>query len=209
MMEAQEIINGLQRIVDKYSVFAIAWHAVLYVFIIALVAKWKPSGKLMALFMCLPLVSVAIFSWMDGNPFNGTMFSILAALVLVFGLKASSQPVSTSKLVFVIAGILMVAFGMLYPHFVDNTLLTWLHASPVGLIPCPTLSLIIGFALVYNGFGSRNISLLLTAFGLFYGIFGVFKLAVYLDLFLVFGSVMLFLSRFKIFQINKLSTINY
>jgi len=40
-------------------------------------------------------------------------------------------------------------------------------------------------------FGSQSITLTLIVVGLFYGIFGVLKLAVYLDLFLVFGTVTL------------------
>ncbi len=60
-----------------------------------------------------------------------------------------------------------------------------------GLIPCPTLSILIGFLLLYNGFGSQSLTLTFIVFGLFYGIFGVLKLAVYLDIFLVFGAVSL------------------
>jgi len=61
----------------------------------------------------------------------------------------------------------------------------------VGLIPCPTLSLLIGFLLLYNGFGSQAVTLTFVIAGLFYGIFGVLKLGVYLDIFLVFGSITL------------------
>jgi hypothetical protein len=84
----------------------------------------------------------------------------------------------------------MIIFGLIYPHFIKaNSIVEYLYASPAGLIPCPTLSILIGFALVFNGFESRPISLTLIIFGLFYGIFGVFKLKVYIDVMLIFGTV--------------------
>lgn len=192
MLKSQEIISGLQAIVNEYSMYAVIWHVVFYVLIIALIANWKPSNELFVLFISLPALSVAIFALLSGNPFNGTLFSILAILILIFGVKASSQPVSISQMPFVVTGILMIVFGLIYPHFIEpNSVIKYLYASPVGLIPCPTLSILIGFVLLFNGFGSQPITLTLITFGLFYGIFGVLKLAVYLDFFLVFGTVTL------------------
>ena len=116
----------------------------------------------------------------------------MAILILFFGLNNSSQPISLSQLPFVIIGIIMIIFGLIYPHFIETTsILKYLYASPVGLIPCPTLSILIGIVLLFNGLGSQSITLTFIAFGLFYGIFGVFKLAVYLDLFLIFGTITL------------------
>ncbi len=124
-----------------------------------------------------------------GNPFNGMQFSILALLSFIFGMKAAGQPVQTSGLVFTVMGIVMIVFGLVYPHFIsEGSFFRYLYASPVGLIPCPTLSLLIGFLLLYNGFGSRSVTLTFVIFGLFYRIFGVMKLGVYLDIFLVVGG---------------------
>jgi hypothetical protein len=90
-----------------------------------------------------------------------------------------------------LAGILMVSFGLVYPHFIKpDSILEYFYASPAGLIPCPTLSVLIGLALIFNGFGSRQISLLLIIFGLFYGTFGVLKLKVRIDIFLLLGTLM-------------------
>lgn len=192
MIKAQEILSGLHSITNTYKLYAIIWHAVFYLFIIALIAKWAPPNKLIAVLTCLPIVSVAIFAWITGNPFNGIIFSVLAILILIFGLKASIQPINQSQLPFFIIGILMIAFGLLYPHFIDtNSIVKYSYATPVGLIPCPTLSILIGFILLYNGFGSKSITLLFIAFGLFYGFFGVFKLAVKLDVILIFGTLTL------------------
>ena len=167
MLKAQEILNGLQNIVNEYGIFAIIWHVIFYALIIALVAKWQPSNRLLGTLLFIPLLSVAIFAWISGNPFNGTLFSILSILIFIFGLKASTQPINISQLVYLIVGILMVVFGLVYPHFIDNSLIKHLYLSPVDLIPCPTLSIIIGFVLIFNGFGSQTINLILIIFGLY------------------------------------------
>lgn len=48
----------------------------------------------MVILFCLPVVSVSVLAWFSGNPFNGSLFAVLAILIIIFGLKASSQPVT-------------------------------------------------------------------------------------------------------------------
>lgn len=192
MVKSQDILNGLQSIVDNYQTFAILWHVAFYLLIGALFLKWEPSNKTFAFLVALPLLSVAVFAWLTGNPFNGLVYSLATILLVFLGMKADSQQVQYSQVPFIIAGIMMIAFGLLYPHFIshDNPI-RYLYESPVGLIPCPTLSLIIGFLLLYNGFNSQPVTLTLIILGLFYGIFGVLKLGVYLDLILLVGAITL------------------
>jgi len=142
--------------------------------------------------MCVPLLSVAVFAWITGNPFNGILFAVASILILVFGLKAPTQTISLSQTPFLVIGIIMVLFGLVYPHFLKpDSIVGYLYASPAGLIPCPTLSIVIGLALLLGGFGSPSITLTLIVIGLFYGVFGVFRLGVHLDLFLIFGTMAL------------------
>ena len=83
----------------------------------------------------------------------------------------------------------MIAFAWIYPHFLEGLSPgTSLWAAPMGVIPCPTLSLVIGFALLFDGFGSRSWSLILAGVGLFYGLFGAARLGVVLDVVLVGGA---------------------
>ena len=117
-MKSDDIINGLQGIVNNYSSVAIIWHVVLYAFIVALLARWLPTNKLFVLLMCLPLISVAIMAFTAGNPFNGILFSILTIHAFTFGLRAAGQPVQTSTHVFMVIGIVMIVFGLVYPHFI-------------------------------------------------------------------------------------------
>ena len=197
MPKKEDIINGLQSIVNDYSTFAIIWHALFYLLLAALIFNWGPSNRLLGIMICLPLISVAVFAWLNGNPFNGSLFTLMAILICIFSVRGSNEPVVVSQLPFMIIGILMIVFGLVYPHFIQaSSFLKYLYASPVGLVPCPTLSVLIGFLLLYNGLGSQSLTLTFIVFGLFYGLFGALKLSVYLDIFLVFGSVSLLVKFF-------------
>ena len=192
MPDKEAILSGLQKIVNDYSTIAIIWHILFYALVVALIAKWLPSNRFLALLFCLPVLSVAVMAFMTGNPFNGILFSLLTLLLFIFGLRATVQPLQVSQIIFMVIGILMIVFGLFYPHFTQgDSFMKYFYASPAGLIPCPTLSIIIGFLLLYNGLGSQAITLLVVIYGLFYGLFGTLRLAVYPDIFLIFGSVSL------------------
>ena len=202
MPKTEEIISGLQTIVNNYSTVAIIWHVLIYILLAALIFKWEPSNKLLGILICLPLLSVALLAWLTGNPFNGVLFSLMTLLIIIFALKTSNEPITISQVPFMIIGILMIVFGLIYPHFINaNSFFKYLYASPVGLVPCPTLSILIGLLLLYSGLSSQSITLAFVVFGLFYGLFGVFKLSVNLDIFLIFGSVSLLVKYFLVLKV--------
>lgn len=192
MPESEEILKGLQTIVDQYTLIAIVFHIVLYLFIAALLLKWKPTDRLFGFLICLPLLSVAALAFISGNPFNGTLFTLITILIAGFSFKTGLKDVSTSPPFFMAAGIIMIIFGIVYPHFANHSsYLGYFYESPAGLIPCPTLSVITGFALLYKGFRSVAITIVITVAGLFYGIFGALKLSVLIDIVLILGSLTL------------------
>jgi hypothetical protein len=85
-----------------------------------------------------------------------------------------------------------VLYSLAYPHFLElPSFVLYLLTSPLGLIPCPSLSAVIGFTLLADGFRSRLWTFALGGFGLFYGLFGVMRLGVWLDVGLVFFSLSL------------------
>ena len=201
-MKTADIISGLETIANKYKVLATVWHLLFYGLLISLLAKWQPSNSLFGILLCLPLLSVALLAWINGNPFNGTMFSVLSLLLVIFAIRLSPQVVSTSQLIFMIIGICMIAYGLVYPHFLEtDSIMKYFYASPAGLVPCPTLSVLIGILLVFNGLGSPSIQMLLVIFGLFYGLFGAIKLKVYLDIGLITGSIILLIKFFMNYSI--------
>jgi hypothetical protein len=86
----------------------------------------------------------------------------------------------------------MITLGWAYPHFLAASG-RWapLHAAPPGLVPCPTLALVIGFSLLMGGLGSASWRAILSVAGLFYGVFGAWRLGVRLDVLLALGALAL------------------
>ena len=196
MPSATEIRDGLSAIANQATGIAVAWHIVIAVALLALVSGWRPSQRTARLLTGTPLVSVAALAFAFGNLFNGWVVATSVLALTALAMNRDRRPVSRGPAWPRRIGVAMIAFGWLYPHFLEGHATAYLYASPVGLVPCPTLAVAIGFALLGNGLGSRIWSLTLVAVGLFYGLFGVLRLGVFLDIGLVSGAVALAASAF-------------
>ncbi|MBI5509130.1 MAG: hypothetical protein HY903_10285 [Deltaproteobacteria bacterium] len=188
----EQILAGLTAIANRALPLAVLWHVLVACAVVGIAAGWRPSRRLSSILLTLPLLSVAAVAWFFGNPFNGTAFSVFWVALVVLGLRLPSDGLARAPAWSVLVGIGMVCFGLVYPHFLQSASpLTCLYAAPTGLVPCPTLSLVIGLALVADGLGSRTWSVVLACAGLFYGLFGTLRLGVYLDLGLIVGAAAL------------------
>jgi hypothetical protein len=196
MPSATEILDGLSAIANQATGLAVRWHIVIAVALLALGSGWRPSQRTARLLAGTPLVSVAALAFAFGNLFNGWAFAVSALVLTALAMNRDRCPVSRGSAWTDRFGVAMIAFGWLYPHFLEGRAIAYLYASPVGLVPCPTLAMVIGFALLGNGLGSCVWSLTLAALGLFYGLFGVLRLSVFLDIGLVGGAVALAASAF-------------
>ena len=187
-----EILDGLTTATAQGWIIAVAWHIAMLIAIIAIALGWRPGRRLAGVLLATPLVTVSIMAWLVANPFNGTVFALLAVALILLALRLPRDAVAPAPRWAVIAGALMVIFGWIYPHFVSPEIpLGFLYRSPFGLVPCPTLSGVIGFALLANGLSSRAWSGVLAVAGLFYAIVGAFRLGVQIDLVLLAGAVAL------------------
>jgi hypothetical protein len=192
MPEPAKILEGLAFLTNQYSAIAVAWHVVVFAVIIALIAGWRPRRRVGAVLLPLLPLSVSILAFIGGNPFNGTVFALLIVALAVIASRLPSGRLPNSPGWGVLAGAVMILFGYFYPHFVTGTSwMRYLVRAPVGLIPCPSLSVAVGLTLIAAGFGSRAYSLCLAGAGLFYGVFGAFRLSVRIDFVLVVGAVLL------------------
>jgi hypothetical protein len=192
MPTAAVILAGLRSIANQWLALAIVWHALVGALIARLIAGWRPSNRLLGRLMIGPLVSVSVLAWASGNPFNGAVFSALALVLVRISAGLSASPVKMSAMAAFIPGLLLMAFAWVYPHFLDTRQwATYTYAAPLGLIPCPTLSAILGMTLLSRFFRSRSWSLTLAAAGVFYGVVGVFVLGVMIDVVLLMGALTL------------------
>jgi len=192
MPSPAEILRTLETISNEWLGLAVAWHILLAMAVMAIILGWRPTRKVGAALLVLPLLSVSALAWLHGNPFNGIVFLLFAILLAVLALSQPAAPVTPAPAWARAVGAALVACGWAYPHFVEGgSWLRYIGVAPTGLIPCPTLSLIVGFTLLANGFGSRAYSLSLGILGMFYGAFGAFRLGVRIDLVLFAGAVVL------------------
>ncbi len=143
-------------------------------------------------------LSVSSIAWLSSNPFNGIVFAFLGIIVIFISAKLPRESVQIAPLWAVIPGIIMFLFGWGYPHFLDSSsFLPYVYSAPTGIIPCPTLSMVIGSALILNGLGSRIVSLMLGISGILFGITGVVQLGVSIDVVLLGSIVILTLAFVK------------
>ncbi len=192
MPSPQTIIEQLTLASNSAAGVAIGWHVAIAVAIAAIILGWRPSNRAAGAMLATPIVSASAVAFAFGNPFNGSILAALALTLVLLAPGLGPVRVARGSAVATTVGMLMVGFGSFYPHFVaGGTPLAYLYAAPTGLIPCPTLSLVIGFALLAGGLGSPAWSIVLAAVGLFYGLFGVARLRVTLDIPLIVGAATL------------------
>lgn len=192
MPSAQTILEQLRVISNSAANIAVGWHVALALAVVALTLGWRPSRRAAGVILATPLASAAAVALAHGNPFNAVILGALACALVLVACRLGTDPVVRGSTAATAIGLLMIGFGSCYPHFVERgTPLAYLYAAPTGLIPCPTLSLAIGFALVGGGLGSRAWSMPLAGVGVFYGLFGVVRLRVHLDIPLIVGAAAL------------------
>jgi hypothetical protein len=182
MPAKSELLAQIFRIANESVPIAIGWHVVAAVVVIALVAGWRPSIRAAGALVALPMLSVSALAWIHGNPVNGTVFLFGAAALLALGLTHGAGVTEPGPRWARLAGVAAIALGWIYPHFVVvGSPVELLWAAPLGVLPCPTLSLLVGVALLGGGLGSPPLSAVLAGMGLFYGVIGVVALGVLLD----------------------------
>lgn len=185
------ILAGLSDIANHWRSLAVFWHAYMAVLLLSIVVRACRSVRLLGWLLVLPIVSVSAAAWASHNPFNGAMFAGLSVALATMACNLPDETIHIATRRSVLAGSGFVAFGWVYPHFVDTAHWSeYLIAAPLGLLPCPTLSAIIGVTLIVSGLSAAWSRTLATA-GLLYGAIGVIRLAVSIDLVLLAGAAML------------------
>lgn len=203
MPTVEQILESLQAIANQWHMLAIFWHLVFAVLALVLVAGRLPSRGVTALLLALPMFSVSLLAWLAANPFNGVAFLAIGVALTVSAWRMAEGRPAPAPRRFLVPGVLMFAFGWGYPHFLgDASPLAYLYAAPTGLVPCPTLAIVIGVTLILDGFGSRSWCYVLGASGVFYGIYGAGRLGVALDAILLIGALVLLARAYTVARWN-------
>lgn len=190
MPSFEEILTGLREIANDWRLLAIVWHGYLAVLVLALLSGVRPLRPVAGITLVLPLFSVSALAWAFSNPFNGTIFFLVGAILLIISVRLPRVRIRLAPVSSVLTGAVMFAFGWVYPHFLESaSYIQYLFSAPAGLIPCPTLSIVIGLSMMLGCFGARVWSVVLSVTGVFYGIFGAALLGVSLDWILLIGAL--------------------
>ncbi len=187
---SEAILQGLTTIASDWRGLAVVWHAGAALLLVVLVLR-AATQQLVAAALTLPLFSVASLAWWAGNPFNGAVFGVIGVALLLLATCLPHVPVAFAGRWQVAAGAALCAFAWVYPHFVEGPWWLSLYQSPLGLIPCPTLSFVVGVALMTNSLQSSAWRLIAASVSVLYGLTGVFVLGVGIDWVLVAGGALL------------------
>ena len=192
MPTAESVLSWATAVANDLRWLAVVWHVALAALLIAFLSRQRLSHRLVGILLVLPVVSVGVLAWVSGNLFNGLTFGGLALVLLYTAMHLPHTAVSRAPSGWVLVGVALAAFGGTYPHFLrSDTWTAYAYASPFGLLPCPTLSVVIGITLILGGLHSANWSVPLFTAGILYGLIGVFWLQVSLDMWLLAGAMLL------------------
>ena len=192
MPSPEAILAEATAIANEWQSVAIIWHIVLAIAVVALGVGWQPPTRWLALTLAAPFISVSAVAWMFSNPFNGTAFAVFGVLLIVVARRFSSIRFERASPLFSAAGVLLVVFGWMYPHFLRaDSWTAYAYASPFGLLPCPTLSVVIGLTLIFGLTRERAWGAALAVAATIYGVIGVFQLGVSFDYGLLAGAAVL------------------
>jgi len=204
MPSADTILDSATRIANDWRSLAVGWHVYFGLLMLAIVTAPRVSSRLVAYALVVPLVSVSAMAWTAVNPFNGSVFLGLAVGLAAIARRGPDRVVHLASPPSVGAGVVLIAFGWAYPHFLETTAwAAYLVAAPLGLLPCPTLAAVIGVTIAVRGPGSGPWRVTLGLAGLAYGIIGIVGLGVALDIGLVAGAVVLLVSQFREIMISR------
>lgn len=192
MPSSREILESLTTIANGWRALALGWHLVFGTFGLFVLGGLRPSKRLIALLLATPVVSVSALAWTGANPFNGIVFAILAVALVGIARSFPRDPIAVGSGPLLVVGFVLVGFGWTYPHFVEASSWTsYLYEAPLGLIPCPTLSMLVGVSLIVGSFESKAWATTVAAAALVYGVIGVFRLGVAIDAVLLAGAIAL------------------
>lgn len=178
-----DVLAGLTTVANEWRTVAVAWHVLTAAGVLALATgSWRPRATLVARLLVTPLASVAALAAITGNPFNAGVFALLTVTLSVATTRIAPTPLGLASPAAVIVGAGLMVLGLTYPHFVAaDSWTTYLYAAPFGLVPCPTLAMLLGATLVLRNLRAPLWSGVLAGAGLLYGVVGVFRLGVTLD----------------------------
>ncbi|MGC9779525.1 MAG: hypothetical protein HZR80_09820 [Candidatus Heimdallarchaeota archaeon] len=211
MRTAAEITEMLVNVTTKLKIYFIVVHGIfLAVLLIGLpikkIRKFIFFGFI--LFLSLSAAIVSILFLIIPNILIFVLFSCLIIYAFVTNkLNFDFKDVSIFSWIF---GITALLFGFWYLHWINDPI--WLNAllySPLGGVNCPTMIAICGVLCLQSKPRSHLLDIVIGFVTCYFGFFGIFRLAAYVDISLVFcGGFLLLKSIIDKVRLTKESSMN-
>jgi len=141
------------------------------------------------------VVSVMYLIWPNIILF-GTLFVLIVHACLARQLHFDFRSPSGPDMLFGLSGLV---FGFWYLHWVESPI--WLNAllySPLGVVNCPTLSVICGFIILSGTPRSAVLETAAAVATLYFGLFRIFRLGAYIGIVLILCGFYLLLRPARI-----------
>ncbi len=198
MPTPQQILHGLEELANGWRPLAVFWHAYFGALLLSLCLGARPDRRLAGVLLASPLLSVSALAWASANPFNGGFFALSGIASLVIAMRLPGKRARPGPSLGARRGRPSLRVRMGVPPLSSKPLRFSRTCTrrPQGVVPCPTLSIVIGVSLILNALGSRLWCLVIGLTGIFYAIFGAARLGVSIDVFMLAGAfVDVFLAR--------------
>jgi hypothetical protein len=144
------------------------------------VKRWVVDGVICLLF--ISIVSVAI---VYGNPFHALTMGLLAVFAVIELWQGKNEFNIPKINLHTFIAFSSIIIGFWYPDFVKTTPIALLLVSPAGIVPCPTLLIVLGLLTLTYPRVNKTQYTITAIIGVFYGFTGVFQLKVFLDIALI------------------------
>jgi hypothetical protein len=191
MPAPHQILEQLTRLATEGRMLGLIWHLALLVGLALVVAKKWESRASLAVAAVFPMFTASLVAFAVGNWVNGLVLDLGALTMVVISRKFTGTPIEIGRPIPFTVGVATMLYAVFYTHFTSIHSWTDVWMTPIGVLPCPTMALVIGLGLMAGGFRSRAWSLTAAVLGLGYSLFGVFVLKVQWDLGLFAASVVM------------------
>lgn len=191
MPSPRQILEQLTRLATEGRTLGLLWHVVVLAALAFVVArKWEGRASL-AVATVFPMFTASLVAFATGNWVNGLVLDLGALTMIVISRKFAGTLIEIGRPIPFTIGVATLLYALFYTHFTPIRSWTDVWMTPIGVLPCPTMALVIGLGLMAGGFRSRAWSLTAAVLGLGYSLFGVFVLKVQWDLGLFAAAVVM------------------
>ena len=179
-----KIIQGLEFIAMKYRWLAIVQHLIVLLLIFLYwVYRERMSWGLSLYFFFTSVLVGALALAETNNILTCALFGILAIMFLAETISPEMDYSTKYMKGYNLAVALLAGcYALWYPAFSTADYIDSLIASPYGILPVPTLLMIMAFFLVVFPRTNKKLQGLLTLYSFYYGIMGVFRFKMYWDM---------------------------